>query len=395
MKVSEVKFEKGEKFSKIECEVGGGTIFIEVENKYEDYLVHEVADSFVIAAMLPSLILGEDIYCETISDDLYYHSPTILYLLSKTFNKPCIKIVPKKVIHLDFKPQAVGSGFSGGIDSFTTFINHTGDNCPEAYRLTHLTLFNVGAYGNDYGKTKQAFLRDLERAKIFASKVNMPLVAVNTNIGLLYSAKEIHHYSLRSTLCLSVAIKALSKLFRRYYISSTGTIDDMKLDKADQYFYECSLIQLLCSSCTDIFITETNLNRVEKTKIVVNSDLAKKYLYVCAADIFNEAFNMSFEKDTAPNCSQCSKCVRTMLTIDFLGYRDAFKNRFDWGKYDKDFKKNILYIATDRYHGHFSREIYELMCEKGIRIPFFIQLTGLIRNSINSLKRYASRILKS
>lgn len=386
MKLSKVELVNNTQTARIECTTGGGKIFVEVENEYADFLVHEVADPFVIAAMLPSLMAGEDIECETISDDLYYHSPTILYLLSKVFNKPCIKVVPKSIIHTDFHPVAVGTGFSGGIDSFATFINHTSEDCPKAYKITHLTLFNIGSYGNDYEQTQEKFKKDIQRARPFAEKVGLPLVTVNSNIGVLFTHKEIHHYSLRSTMCLSVAILSLSKLFKTYLISSSGTIDDMRLNRYDQYFYENSLTQRLSSHSTNILVAEANLNRVEKTKIVANSDLARDYLYVCAADIYNEKFNSGYKKDTAPNCSRCIKCVRTMMTLDLLGYRDKFSKRFDFAKYDKEFKNHIQDIATKKGYDHFSREVYELMQEKGVKIPCTILMRGWLKGKIKQIR---------
>ncbi len=339
-----------------------------------------------MASILPAIIEGEDIVCESISDDLYYHAPTIIFLLAKVFGKPCIKIKPKQIIHLDFDPQGVGTGFSGGIDSLATFINHTGKECPEYYRITHLTLFNIGSYGNDYSKTLEKFNNDVERAQVFAKKVNLPLVTVNSNIGGLFSQKEIVNYSLRSTVCLSVAILALSKLFRIYYISSTGTVDDMKLSRYDMYFYENSLTQLLSSHNTSILISEANLNRVEKTKIVASNSLSQDFLYVCAADIYNERFKTKYEKDTAPNCSECIKCVRTMITLDTLGIRDQFSSRFDFSKYDKQYKDHLLDIATKKGYDHFSREIYELMIDKGMKLPKSVLIRGWIRGNIRKFK---------
>lgn len=372
--------------SRIQCVAGGVNVFIEVESKYADCLVYEASDPFVLSAMLPALMAGENIECDTISDDLYYHSPTILYLLSKVFNKPCIKIIPKQVVHVDFAPTAVGTGFSGGMDSFATFLNHTSDSCPDAFKITHLTLFNVGAYGNDYKLTLEKFNKDVQRAKTFAEKVGLPLITVNSNIGGLFTHKEIKHYSLRSTICLSVGILSLSKLFRTYYISSSGTIDDMKLNRYDQYFYENSLTQRLSTHNTNILVSETDINRVEKTKIVANSDLSRDFLYVCAADIYNEKFDSGFSKHTAPNCSQCIKCVRTMITLDALGYRDRFASRFDFSKYDKDYKHHLLDIATKKCYDHFSREIYELMQQKGISIPLTILCRGWIKGKIKQIK---------
>ena len=44
-------------------------------------------------------------------------------------------------------PRAVGTGFSGGIDSFATIYEHHEKPAPEGFKLTHLFFFNVGAHG--------------------------------------------------------------------------------------------------------------------------------------------------------------------------------------------------------------------------------------------------------
>ena len=375
MKIGSIEKKNETNVSRIQCMIGGSLIFIEVEAQYKDYLVDEVSDSFVLATMLPSMMAGEDIECDTISDDLYYHSSTILFLLSKVFHKPCIKIIPQNILHVDFNPTAVASGFSGGIDSLCTYVNHKGENCPKSYRLTHLTLFNSGAYGNDYEQTQKKFILDAHRAKSFADEENMPFVAVNTNIGTLYTHKDIFHYSLRSSLCLCTCVLALSKMFKYYFISGAGTIDEMKLTRYDQSYYSDSLLQLLSTHNTQIFMGETNMSRVEKTQLLADNPLAQKYLYVCAADIFNET-GSEFKKDTAPNCSECLKCTRTMITLELLGKLEMFSNRFDIEKYKKCKNAVIQDVLNKRSYDHFAIGIYELMKANKWKIPYWRKVYG-------------------
>lgn len=122
----------------------------------------------------------------------------------------------------------------------------------------------------------------------------------------------------------------------------------MNLNKYDQYFYENSLTQLLSNHNTSIFISETDKDRVEKTKMVVDSPYSKDFLYVCASDIYNEKFNLNYQKDKTPNCSECIKCIRTMMTIDLLGAREQFKDRFDFHKLDVHYKKHLLNMPIKR-----------------------------------------------
>ncbi len=386
MKISRCINVKGEKTSKIQCLVGDSELFVEVYNEYSEYLVHEVDDPFIITSMLPSLMKEEDIECDTISDDLYYHSSTILFLLSKVFHKRNISIKAKNIVHVDFTPRAVASGFSGGIDSFCTYLKHTDSDCPNAYRMTHLTLFNSGAYGNIYERTHEKFEVDCARAEKFAAEVDMPFVTVNTNISTIFTHKDISNYSLRSIMCLSVCVLSLSKLFKIYYISGGYTIDKMRLTRYDQSYYGDSLVQLLSTHNTQIFMGETDMNRVEKTRLIMDNKLAQKYLYVCASDIFNERFDKNFQKDTAPNCSQCLKCTRTLITLELLDKLGDFSGRFDIEKYKGCKNAVIQDVMNKRSYDHFAQGIYELMLEKGWEIPFWRKFYGTIWGTWRQLR---------
>lgn len=340
-------------------------IFLETESEWGRYLTSEVSDAFVVSALLPALVEGEDIIVESVSDSLYYHFPTLSYLLSKVFGVGPIKLFADNVVHTEWNPTAIGTGFSGGVDSLCTYINHTGPSCPENMRISHLTLFNVGAYGNDYEQAYHDFSNDLKRARVFASEVGKPLVALNTNIATLCTNKKIYTYSLRSTLSLAVGILALQKLFKMYFISSSGTIDDMRLSHLDQYLYEANLVQRLGNHHLDVFIAEHNLNRVQKTKFLVDNTYAQKHLYVCAADIFNAKYGENFKKDTSPNCCECIKCTRTLLALDSMGALEKFAERFDLKKWEKIRDKEIARTFIRKDRDHFAAENWELYTSVG------------------------------
>jgi hypothetical protein len=57
--------------------------------------------------------------------------------------------------------------------------------------------------------------------------------------------------------------------------------------------------------------------------LVAQHDLALASLHVCSGT------------DAAHNCSRCSKCTRTMLTLDILGAKDR-ATTFDWSDYAVD-----------------------------------------------------------
>ena len=63
-----------------------------------------------------------------------------------------------------------------------------------------------------------------------------------------------------------------------------------------------------------------SFNRVEKTALVAESDVALEALHVC------------WQAHRHGNCSNCRKCLRTMATLDLLGAAEKAKT-FDWSGY--------------------------------------------------------------
>ena len=347
--------------------------------------------------MLPALIEGEDIECTNVSESVRYHFDTIVYLLGKVFGYPPIKLKAQNVKNPNFTPQAVATGFSGGVDSFATFIHHTSDDCPVSYKLTQLCLFNVGSYGNDYDKTSAIFAKDLERAQRFAHDVKLPLVDLDSNMSSIYTQKDIYHFSPRLIVCLSAGILALGKLFKSYLIPSSGTIEKTIFSRWDQGFYENILAPLLSTSDTQIYIAEANLDRVEKTRTFVTNPIAEKYLYVCAADIFKEKQNLYYDKGGYPNCGECSKCVRTLLALDFLGILDKYADRFDLNKYRQHRDEYIFEVFRDYREDRFKDELRDLMLSTGYEPTASMKqrLSKLeTQKKINRVKDIVKRIIR-
>ena len=372
-------------------------IFFSVPEEYGQYLVDEVDDAFIYALLLPALVEGEDIVCTNVSESVRYHFDTISYLLGKVFGYSPIKLKAENVLNPQFQPQAIATGFSGGVDSFATFIHHTSDDCSDLYRLTQLTLFNVGSYGNDYAKTSVTFSKDLCRAKSFANDVRLPLVDLDSNMSSIYTHKDIYAFSLRLIICLSAGILALGKLFKTYLIPSSGTIEKTIFSRWDQGFYENILAPLLSTATTQICIGETDLNRVEKTRTFITNPIAEKYLYVCAADIYNDKQGTNYVKADFPNCGECPKCVRTLLALDFLGILDKYADRFDLNKYRQHRDEYIFEVFRDYREDRFKNELRDLMLSAGYEPTATMRqrLSKLeAKRKINRIKDLVKRIIR-
>lgn len=374
-----------------ECSKEEKTIFFSVPNEYADYLVTENADAFVLAALIPAIVTRQHITVKAaVSDSLMYHLTSLRYLMETAFKSYILpaphqavlpegthtQIIADSVEHFEFKPTAVSTGFSGGIDSLATFITHTSDECPDYYKITHLCLMNIGSYGDNYETTSKEFKSETERASKFAQQVDKPLVLLDSNIGELCrpynppgETKYRINFSSRLIMSISAGIWILQKLFKMYYLSSSGTFKDFAISRYDQGYYENALAQLLSSASTSIHIGEATLDRVEKTKIVANSPYSNKHLYVCAASILKTLYEDKFEKNGYPHCGTCTKCIRTLLTLDFLGVLNQYESRFDLKKYAANRDKYILDTYATRHYNHFNDEICQLIESSGEVLP--------------------------
>jgi len=87
------------------------------------------------------------------------------------------------------------------------------------------------------------------------------------------------------------------------------------------------LLPLLSTERLDLLSGVPALSRVAKTAIVAENPDARRMLDVCIA---NADKRMRLGKI---NCSNCWKCVRTLLTLEALGQLDAFGEVFDLAYY--------------------------------------------------------------
>lgn len=252
-------------------------IFYSVPNEYGNYLCDEVADAFVVSMLLPALVSGQNIKINApITEILKYQiENNLIYTLSKVFEKKPIKVYPKSTITPKYNPKSIATGFSGGIDSFATFISHIEHESLE-FQLTDLTLFNVGAYGNTE-KAQDSFQADILRAKCFSQDIQKPLITLNSNISTLHNNKEIFPFATRFVINIISGVLAIQKKIKTYIISSGYPIDYILVNpkNKDQASYDILLAYFLSNSNTKFIISEINKNRVEKTIYIKNNVWAR------------------------------------------------------------------------------------------------------------------------
>ncbi|WP_164667405.1 hypothetical protein [Virgibacillus doumboii] len=332
------------------------TLWYEVEEKYSEYLTDETADGFFVGLLFYALKNGYDIEVSApVSQNLYYSINNYLApLLAKIHGFSNIKITCEELITEPIKSKgAVGTGLSCGIDSFATIIDHLSNSCPESYKITHYTFFNVGSHGDNGGeKARKLFKERAEITRKYAREFGKEFISVDSNISEILSMNFRKTNTLRS---LS-AVLILQKLFNVYYYSSSVPLYRFKLKKEDSAGFDIFNTNMLSTETIRFFSSCPIITRVEKTKLVADYTPSYKYLNVCF-----------FSKH---NCGKCPKCLRTLLTLEIIGKIENYSDVFNLEAYYKNKNKFITTILAEKGNNPTLNEIYDEMLTSNYKIPF-------------------------
>lgn len=327
---------------------------------YEKYIVTENADAFLIGLLLLAMKKGTDINVQSqISAKLYYqlnhYLINALYLANNEWKK--IKINVESVNNKDLCTEfAVGTGISCGVDSFATICDHLHEI--DDFKIDYFTFFNAGSHGGFGGdKARKIFIDKLNLVKPYANEVKKQIIGVDTNLNEILMMTHLQTHTIRDVAC----VLNLQKLFKYYYYASAYRFDNYKLDRKTQSYYDILLLNMLSTESTCFYSSVSQYTRVERTEIITNYSPTRKYLNVCVS---------SNKTGIVKNCSVCSKCLRTQLTLDLLGKLDLYKDVFDLDKYYNKKDKYIGRILYTRKKDIFSKEIYNLIKNKNYHIAF-------------------------
>ena len=359
--------------------------FYSVPELFADFADTARSNCFLVGLLYPAMRAGEDIHVEgPVSARLLFNLNEFLV----PFMSMCDSRLKRITVTADATDdegcraaRAVGTGFSGGIDSFTTIREHFERPAPDGFRLTHLFFFNVGAHGipaDEAGRLaiERKFQARYEKLKAFPAEVGLPFVPVNSNIHQFHPWGHLEV----ATLATASAALFLQRGIRRYYLASAGHpyfhlwhYLGMRRRPDDIAYLNPHLLPWLSTESLDFVDDGTFLDRSQKTALIADYEPATRYLNVCG------------NHDTLDtNCSICPKCCRTLLTLEILGKVDAFRSVFDVDKYRREARR--LFIAETLAHVDremFYRHIVDLANERGVNL----------RREVNCLDLFRARMM--
>lgn len=353
------------------------SLWFAVDNKYGEYLCDDRADAFMLAVLMIGMKNKQDIVIKApVSKKLLFNiNNTIQPLFTKMMPGSCyvnIDVPQENCTKLEGK--AVGCGCSLGVDSLSSLYQHMDDCKVDDYRVTHLALFNSGQLGYlDKEKNEQTFKKAVEGILPFSTETHLPIVAINTNLNELFvngGFKTAVSRFVVSTLCCPLA---LQKLFGKYVFASSYSVEDFEISLKDQSHAEAAYVPLLSTESTEVILSSAVMTRVEKTDYIRKNPLTHKYLDVCWAEQMASSQNHQdkwIKDKTKKNCGWCDKCIRTLFTLELLGEDiSKFDGIFDLQKYYAHKDEFIRTLLVYRHNNIMYKEIYNLIEEKGFKIP--------------------------
>lgn len=292
---------------------------------YSQYLTTSY-DPF-LAALLPLAMntRSELVLNGTVSERLFMNSRQIMKILSGWFDhmQP-VDIKADLSERVQQGSKAVGSFFTGGVDSFYTVLKNL-ELYQNESRITHL----IYVHGFDIDVNNQK-LFDIVKNEILSAVASLKLepLLIKTNLREI-TDRYVRWGEEQHGAALAAAGLCLSSFFKVIYIPSSKPYSQLV------EWGSHPLLDPLWSDKSLQFIHDGNeANRSQKISWQLGkSETALKYLRVCWKNTNNSY-----------NCGICGKCVRTKINLKIAGVLENCKtldNNIDWKAFEDILLKNL------------------------------------------------------
>jgi hypothetical protein len=292
---------------------GWDNLYLDFDEKYSDF-IYEDASPFAAALLVPSMCLGEDLIIEgSLSQELSIGLERIIdTMASWDIGLKRIKIKARELKKDEASPDKVASFFSGGVDSFYSYLKHKDDAIDP---ISHLVLIR----GNDIDlRNEKLWLATRDHVRKIAEEGGVELIEVESNIRQLIEPIIVTDYAHGGVLA-AIALGLRRGLKKMYIPSSFSTNEEIipwgSRPDIDRYWG------------TGIISFEhdgVEARRIDKIEWqIARSPLALKHLRVCYMNV-----NGNY------NCGRCEKCLNTMIGLyafDCLKDASTFPKQIDLG----------------------------------------------------------------
>jgi hypothetical protein len=375
---------------------GENTIWVNVPKEYESWLCASRYDGFLVALLYPAMAYGEDIEIDgTVSKRLLRNINKYVQDIFQAYNAKLrrISITSKETSSEIFKTAThIGTGFSGGVDSFSTIYNNFVKENDEEYKIDALFNFNAGQHGRYLGKlvgmdSGKVFQLRKDFLRQYTDSIGLPFISVDSNLHYYNGEWGNLHID---PIPLISGILTMQQSLKKYYIAFAGYNYDKWIDIATKrrgiglaQFCEPYLMPLLSTESIELICDGLQHTRVQKTLQLTDYEPTKRFLNVCLAN-----------EPQKKNCGMCEKCARVGLTLLIVNKLDEYAEILDIEK----IKKKEFYLWSMAFvtcnTDFFMSDIINFAKEKGYKTPpyFALYIYGIIRKI---LSKYLSKKLKA
>jgi hypothetical protein len=264
------------------------------------------SDAFLTASLYPAMLTGGDLTIDgSVSAKLLGSTDTIQDIVKSWFPEyKSISIHAARSNHDGASEQRrVGAFFSGGIDSYYTFLRHQDEIS---------TLIFI--HGFDIQLDRHAFRHRMSQSvREVASSFGKELIEVETNLPEILEKISSRFIPVGGdafgTVLASIA-HLLSPRLEKVYISSGYPYSELH-----PWGSHLLLDPLWSSEDVKIVHDGCEATRVMKAELVAESEIALDNLRVCF-----------FKPEKGINCERCEKCLRSMAILRAVGALDRCKS---------------------------------------------------------------------
>lgn len=343
------------------------TMWVAVEEKNADMLADNVYDPFVLVPVILGMYYKQDVHIDgNISPRLYHN---MQHYLMNIFDRFSDRTLPIRftvngydTVNCVGGGRLIGTGISCGVDSLTTIYDNFVNEEDENFKINSLFFVNCGTHGDfEDAASHKKFWDRVALNKTAADELGLPMYLVNSNFHAF--THKIGEQKI-GYLAIYSCILSLQKYMKRYYTSSNLSYDEISefsrnsrdFDIAE--YCESFMPHLISTECFELVIDGCQYTRAEKTEHISDWKFAQDHLNVCVPAL-----------DGGHNCSNCNKCMWTLIPLEAMGKLDKFKNVFDINVYHKScFRWKVRFVA------HYGKDAMETSIvryakEKGLRLP--------------------------
>ncbi len=327
--------------------------------------ISDNADAALLAMLMPAMLTGEPIHVEG------RVSRRLLAALNGPYQPLLLKVVPAlKTVRitadaLTEEPCAgaghVTTGYSGGVDTFTTLLRPRGEGERPISLLIHN---NVGSHGGGE-KGRTVFRQRLERARQAGVRLSLPVIGIDSNLDDFYAAPL--SFLATHTIRNAAAVMVLQGEVSVYEYSSGHTLaQQADAVPGDIAYVDEAALPLLRTECFQMRTSGAEYGRVQKLLLVTASQVTPGLLDVCIQPRLARR---------RPNCSRCIKCLRAQFFLEFTGRLEAFSDSFDLPLYRR---MRHLQIAS-MLRGQLAKpdEFLRYVLAHGFKIPWLSRFYAL------------------